>query len=476
MNFLAQKKNYNSLEEPGSWTLEDIQRCQDLTHVLFVSDEGEISKASRDFGAIAFGNPIAISVPRTPLECKALVDFANHHDLRFTLRGKGLSQGGQTLAPSGTVTIDCSEVNDVGTPDHKTQTVTCQAGATWRSVVTMTSTHGLVPQIIPFFPELTVGGVLSIGGIGGNSHLHGTVNSNVRELEVVTGRGDLIRCSSTQEPDLFESSLSGLGRCGIITSATLYLRRIKPKVKTFYLFYLDHEDWLSDQKKIVESKAYDYLEAFCGPLPLGLQPHDNSWKPFFHWFYSLQVSIEFEGEEPTEDCLEDLLYKQLLNCGISDTLSFLMRYGARAENMKRSGGWMQSHPWWECILPIEVMSQILPFLLEKLPLFLGDGLGYRFFTLGGNCPPAFVLPSSEIPIGMAVLPMGIDQSQLQNILETFQEIDEWLLPLGGKRYLSGWLGSMTEECWKRHYGDYYEKWMERKKKYDPNNVFHSLLC
>lgn len=282
MNFLAQKKNYNSLEEPGSWTLEDIQRCQDLTHVLFVSDEGEISKASRDFGAIAFGNPIAISVPRTPLECKALVDFANHRNLKFTLRGKGLSQGGQTLAPSGTVTIDCSEINDVETPDHKTQTVTCQAGATWRSVVTMTSAHGLVPQIIPFFPELTVGGVLSIGGIGGNSHLHGTVNSNVRELEVVTGRGDFIRCSSTQEPDLFESSLSGLGRCGIITSATLYLRPFKPKVKTFYLFYLDHEDWLSDQRKIVESKAYDYLEAFCGPLPLGLQPHDKGWKPFFH--------------------------------------------------------------------------------------------------------------------------------------------------------------------------------------------------
>jgi cytokinin dehydrogenase len=470
-----QKKDDSSLKKRQPWTSEDTQRCRDLTQTLIMDDDEAIAKASRDFGAIAHGNPTAVSFPRTPLECKALLDFANAHDFKFTIRGRGFSQGGQTLAPSGTVTIDCSELNEVGTPDLTAKTVTCQPGASWKEVVTMTSAHGLVPMVIPYFPELTVGGVLSIGGIGGNSHLNGTINSNVHELEVVTGRGDLLKCSATQESDLYEACLSGLGRCGVITSATLNLRPFKPNVKSFYLCYLDHETWLLDQKKIVESRSYDYLEAFCGPVPLGLQPHEESWKPFFHWFYYMQVSVEFEGEEPTKEILEGLSYQQILTSSVAHTINFLTRCGTRAENMKASGGWNQPHPWWECVFPFGLLSQILPSLLEKLPLFLRDGLEYRFFAVGKKGPPGFRLPSNEVPIGLAVIPMGVDPTQLQNVLDAFQTLDKWLLPLGGKRYLSGWQGSMTEECWKRHYGDYYEKWIERKKKYDPNNVFHSLL-
>src|SRR5260370_28943600 len=70
---------------------------------------------------------------------------------------------------------------------------------------------------------LSVGGILSAGGISNSSHRYGAVVDTVEELDVVTGAGDLLKCSAQQYRELFELALAGMGQCGLIASARVRL-------------------------------------------------------------------------------------------------------------------------------------------------------------------------------------------------------------------------------------------------------------
>lgn len=452
--------------------LQNIKECQNITKISFYEDSESLSEISKDFGGIAIGHSVARVYPKTAADCKKLINFANTHNFKFVIRGRGYSQGGQSLGTRETVTLDCSQMSTIEAPNLETYTIKCQGGADWRALAFLTTPYGLIPKVMPFFPELTVGGILSIGGIGGNSHIYGCISNNVQEIEVVTGNGEIKACNSYEDPELFGSTLCGLGYCSLITSATIDLRKFKPNTKTFYLIFSDYKIWLAAQKWFVENRI-DYLEAFCSPMPLGLQAAGKGWVPLTHWLYSLQVSIEYDKQEPTEAILGESNRRYLIKTGVSSTIDFLMRYGARAQNIKKSGNWKLPHPWWECILPFSTFSEIFPQLLTKVPLFFGDGLTYRIFALGDNCPPSF-MKAEGLTIGLAILPSGVDPKNLSKVINSFQKLDEWLLPLGGKRCLAGWLGEISPQQWQQHYGNYYETWKINKKKHDPNNVFQSL--
>jgi cytokinin dehydrogenase len=203
---------------------EKIAECQKVTGIPLLTSVDMLSQACRDFGGLLEGHTVGVAHPKSTAEIATLLNFANKCDLGFTVRSGGYSQGGQTLAPQGGATLDCSQMTNIDVPDIDKRTLVCQPGATWGEAVAASASYGLLPKVMPFFPNLTIGGVLSIGGIGGNSHLYGCASGNVRELEVVTGSATVKTCSLTEEPELFEATLCGLGRCSVISKATLELR------------------------------------------------------------------------------------------------------------------------------------------------------------------------------------------------------------------------------------------------------------
>lgn len=463
------------------WPLSKIEACQKSTGVPFLTAEEAVTRASMDFGGLFKGKTSGVAFPQSTDHISALIKFASNAGLKFTIRSGGYSQGGQTLAPKGGATLDCSLMTNITSPDITAHTLTCQPGTTWGQVVATTASFGLLPKAMPFFHNLTVGGVLSIGGIGGNSHTYGCVSANARELEVVTGTGDIIKCSRYQEPDLFEASLCGLGRCGVISSATIDLRVYKPKVATYYLLYTDHKTWLDDIQNLWSDDTCDFLEAFCTPSLQGLFKDDNLWKPLPVWLFNLQISFEYSHDEDLmhhQKILDSLRYWRLLHKEFSDTLDFVSRYGTRAKNMKSSGTWNHPHPWFECMLPLEEISKILPDLLHRLPLTMGDGLGYRLFFIRetDNTPPSFRMPKSTSPIiGFAALPTSITEQNQSNMLDTLEEVHNWLTSIGGKRCLAGWLGRNPDTFWSTHFEEYFHRWKELKIRYDPHSILQSIL-
>ena len=63
--------------------------------------------------------------------------------------------------------------------------------------------------------DVTVGGTLSMAGIGVASYRYGVQADNVDELTVVTGTGELLTCSRERDAELFDAVRSKIGRAHV---------------------------------------------------------------------------------------------------------------------------------------------------------------------------------------------------------------------------------------------------------------------
>ena len=94
------------------------------------------------------------------------------------------------------------------------------AGATWKQLVQAAVPLGATCPVLTGYINLSIGGTLAVGGISPN-YRRGAQVDRVRELWVVTGRGDLEHCSMRHNRRLFEAVLAGLGQCGIVVRVVM---------------------------------------------------------------------------------------------------------------------------------------------------------------------------------------------------------------------------------------------------------------
>ncbi|MEW5849459.1 MAG: FAD-binding oxidoreductase [Myxococcota bacterium] len=456
------------------WTEGDLRALEDATGVALRRDPGTLGVHGEDFGRLSRGTARAVLPITDPAQLERALRLAAERALRLTPRGMGMSQGGQSVPADG-VSLDLTGLHRILEVDEDALTVRCQAGARWRTLVAELARRGLLPRVLPLNLDLTVGGVLSVGGIGATSHRFGVVAANVPQLEVVTGAGARVRCGATEEREVYDATLAGLGRCAVITSASVQLRRIAPRVRTFYLLYDELEPWLADQRALVAADRADYLEAFMTCAVQGLHNTPAGRRPLPQWFYALHVSREYHDAPPDGDeVLSGLRPYRRIHVEDNDTGAFAARYEPRFEVMRRTGAWQEAHPWLEAFVPVASLGALLPRVLAALPLFLGDGHRLMFVNTR-QAPRALALPQAPEVAALAVLPAGLNAAFTEDALRALGAVHHALLQAGGKRYLSGWLGMMDAAAWRQHHGAGWDAWVAARRRWDPAGVLDSVL-
>jgi cytokinin dehydrogenase len=278
----------------------------------------------------------------------------------------------------------------------------------------------------------------------------------------------MISCNHTQNREVYAAVLGGLGRCGIITGATLALRKIKQHIRTFHLLYDSLDAWMSDQILLGKTQQIDHIEGFCWTSAKGIRNTSIGKQFFAHWLYGLQVGVEYEETPPSvSDILPNSNYWQLIHTEDEETVNHVFRYQPRFEMMRTTGAWKQTHPWIECFIDAQSLVQVLPEILEMLPLSLGDG-HRTMMVASDNLPSLFMMPPQENNFCLAILPVGVAMTDTKS-LDALEKVNQLLLNVGAKRYLSGWLGKSAFD-WQQHYGQFYSTWESMKQKYDPHHI------
>lgn len=426
-----------------------------------------------DFGGVKEGVALGKAEPRSEHELVELVQFCRTNRRALTPRGFGLSQSGQSI-PDESVLVELGRLNDVADVDLAHSTITVGPGATFRQVLQKSLARGLAPPVCPLNLDLSVGGVLSAGGLGSTSHQYGFAVSHVRSVRCVLGTGEVVVASPGRNRDVFDAILGGVGRVGFIVEAKVFLSRVSQTLTTWTLRYDCVQDLLQDQVALSEDPRVTHLDGLTSGATLGLAKGPNGQRsPLRHWSSAIQFSVE-ESDAEIESLVAGLRALSVVHREEDDVASFMARYDVRFQAMKATGAWAQPHPWFEVVLPLECTEAFIESA-RCLPPFFGDVLRVSVIRASER-PRSIALPDGPGPWAtVAVLPVGIAKPMLPMALQALEALDLNARELGGKRYLSGCLFATDEAGWRRHYGEDYEHLKAVQTRLDPDAILRSRL-
>ena len=138
-------------------------------------------------------------------------------------RGSGLSYGDSALAGSVISGLGLRHVCEL---DSVGGVLRCSAGLNLREILREVVPEGWIPPVLPGTALVSVGGAVAADIHGKNHHRHGSFCEHVRELTLMLADGEVVRCGSERNPDLFQATCGGMGLTGIILEAELQLAPI----------------------------------------------------------------------------------------------------------------------------------------------------------------------------------------------------------------------------------------------------------
>jgi FAD/FMN-containing dehydrogenase len=417
-------------------------------------DEASRTEAADDYGHIVHRKPVAVLRPGSVRDIATVVRFANKHGLKVATRGQGHSTFGQAQAGGGVV-IDSrtlATIHRIGT-GH----AVVDAGVQWLDLIQATLAAGQTPPVATDYLGLSIGGTLSLGGIGGATSHYGLLVDNVLALEVVTGTGEIVRCSPSIRADLFHAVLGGLGQFAVIVRATVRLIPAATTARVYQLFYPDLAAMTAAQRKALADRRFSYLEGQLTPTEGG-------------WTYMLEgVMYYTPPSEPDDDALvtdlapastviTDLPYFAWLN-RIYDLVQQLMA-------LRLPG------PWINFFIPSAATDEYVTNFLAETPPADAGGVVLLYPVARELIRRPFVrLPDSPVVFLLAVLRAVSPPSdtETRRLLAVNRRQYDEVVAVGGTHYPVGAI-PLTEADWRRHYGDQWPAFRAAKRKYDPNNV------
>lgn len=153
--------------------------------------------------------------------------FAREHDLLVSVRGAGHNIAGNAASEGGLM-ISFSRMRNV-VVDPQSRRVTVEPGATLADVDAATQEHGLA---VPTGINSTTGiaGLTLGGGIGWLGRKHGLTVDNLVSVEMIRADGERTRASEDENADLFWAVRGGGGNFGIVTSFEFAAHPVGPEI------------------------------------------------------------------------------------------------------------------------------------------------------------------------------------------------------------------------------------------------------
>jgi len=182
---------------------------------------GKANDASRlDETAVAETWKIPDDKAAAETQLAGLLQSARTNHLRISIAGARHSMGGHTIYPGGIV-VDMLPFNRLSL-DETGKILHVQAGARWGEVIRFLNKHGLSVEVMQSNDDFSVGGSLSVNCHGWQFD-RPPIDSTVQSFHLMLADGKIMKCSRTENQELFSLVLGGYGLFGIILDADLHV-------------------------------------------------------------------------------------------------------------------------------------------------------------------------------------------------------------------------------------------------------------
>jgi FAD/FMN-containing dehydrogenase len=432
-----------------------------LGEVLRPGDAG-YEEARRVHNGLIDKRPLLIARCRTVPEVVAAVDFGRLNGLEISVRGGGHSVAGFGVCDGGLM-IDLSPMKEIDVEAER-RVVRAQPGVTWSELNERTQAHGLA----------VTGGVISTTGIagltlgGGFGWLmpkFGLATDNLLSAEVVTADGRVLTANADENADLFWGLRGGGGNFGVVTSFEYRLHPLGPMITgglivhpfdaaaAVFRFFRDFSVDVSDD--VMLNAALLHAPDGSGARLAGIlvahvgtaEEAEKELAPLLAFGSPLDVQVGPMPYTVLNSLLDDGFPKGALNYWKSSFLSGLPDEAIEA----------MARDYASCPSP---MSKVI------IEHFHG--------AVARVSVEATAVPHREDGYNFLIASVWTDPATTdENIAWTraaFESVQPYAAARRYVNYLAG--DDSGEDPVRSAYGPNYDRLVELKAKYDPDNLFH----
>jgi FAD/FMN-containing dehydrogenase len=434
---------------------------------VITPEDAGYEEARKVFNAMIDRRPSVVVRCTSTDDVIAAVDYARENDLDLAVRGGGHSVPGFGTADDAVV-IDLSGMTDVQV-DPEAQTARAQGGATWGMFNDATHAHGLA----------TTGGVVSTTGVGGLT-LGGGIGyltrgvglscDNLLSAEVVTADGQKRVASETENEDLFWALRGGGGNFGVVTSFEF---RLHPVTDIYGgPMFFDAQDAGTVLRAYREFIA-DAPEQFGGfpawqiAPPLPFIPEERHGETMMA-FVSCWAGPLDEGEGVLAP-MRDAAPVVAEHVGTMPYPALNSAFDA----LYPPGGLQH---YWKANFVTELTDDAIDAHLEHGPKVPVVNSTVHIYPINGAAnrvaSDATAFAYRDATFATVIAGMWPDAADNEDNIQWVRDYYEATAPLSEEGGYVNFMAGDDQDRIKANYQGNYDRLVEVKRKYDPDNLFH----
>lgn len=398
-------------------------------------------------------------------------------------RGLGRSYGDASLNENGYV-AESLLMNRFLAFDETTGVLRCEAGVSYKDLLDTFVLRGWFPPVTPGTKYVTMGGAIASDVHGKNHHKAGSISNYIKSFKILTASGEVLECSRETNSDLFWATVGGMGLTGFILECELQLKKIESPFIDNKAIKLRNLDELF--AKFEEYGDYHYSVAWMDIVASGnkygrnvlLLGNPSTYDKLpeklklrsKEKFIEKKISVPFEVPFTTLNKMSITLFNTAFYMASRNTenfqhydkyfypLDFILNWN----HIYSKSGLIQ----YQLNVPEDSGREAVDKVLKKVVAH-GSGSFLAVLKKMGDQDGILSFPFKGYTLSM-------DFPVKKGVVEMCKELDRIVLDYGGRTYLTK-DSILDEETFKKMYDGLWQKWMETKMKYDPDNKFSSNL-
>ncbi|MBD2534807.1 FAD-binding oxidoreductase [Nostoc flagelliforme FACHB-838] len=430
-----------------------------LTGQLFLPHDADYEQVRQLWNGKVKTQPAAIARCLTVQDVIHTVRWTRTHGLLLSVRAGGHDPAGRALSEG--VVIDLSQMRTV-TVDPDQRTAHVQAGATIGDLIEATAQYGLVTAT----GNCTVVGMAGFTLGGGYSPLTGAYGLGVDNLlsaQVVTADGQLVTANAEEHPDLLWGLRGGGGNFGVVVSLEYRLHPLTTVLSGMLLYPLE-------QARTVLRRLNDFIATVPDELTIQsgfIQMPEGATVLLLLPIYCGESAAGEQVIAPLRtfgtvlvDQVQSMTYRE-----------FIHQWDA---NVPKGGHYYcntQSIKGFQPEIIDTLIEQGLPFSspFSMIALHHFHGAASRV----GASETAFALRQDHLMVEL--IAAWEPQDDEQRHIQWAQHISQALAPYAFKGGYINLLDEQEQERVRLAFGSNYERLLDLKQKYDPDDVFRSTI-
>ena len=392
--------------------------------------------------------------------------FARERNLGVAVRGGGHNVAGLASADGGLV-IDLSEMNDV-LVDPAKRVARAEGGATIADLDRATQAYGLAAPM-GVVSETGIAGLTLSGGVGWLRNKFGLSCDNLVGAEVVTASGELVHASETEHSELLWGLKGGGGNFGVVTAFEYRLHEVGPNVMfAFVLYPRARTTEVLRGFRDYHASAPDEVSAL---IEHGVVPATPSFPDALHGEPFTAVAAMYAGDPAQgEKVLKPLRELDEPMLDLSDVMPYLEVQ--RIFDDDYPDGRLY---YWKSTFLNSLSDEVIARLVEHANAAPSKLSTVDLWACGGAMnrvsPGETAFGARQAPYLLAVEANWEDPGTIDANIRWARDVVKDMQRFGGGRYLN-FPGFYEDDTVLREiYGENYQRLVELKGRYDPDNVF-----